>query len=578
MNYLKLYEPFFGDWQLEEKLGQDRLGSVYKISKNNLDKKYESILKIISVAPSNLDNINSELDTLSSLDQNILQYKDHSIIKRYDNMGYDILIRMDYSYTLPKFLENNNITKKDVIMLAIDILTALEKCHEQNIIHKNINPDSIFFNANKHFCLGNFDLSVDRDNLLVKTENLSNYFYQPPEIFNSGKFSNCSDLYSLGIVLYKLLNNNMFPFAKNINDDSKLALFKRLSSEEVPNPAQCEGQLAKIILKAISFNVSKRYQSAKDMKNDFLDLLATFNEPDFFLISSQNSANVTASGNNINGNLVILVNDTNYLINLSDGQKIYKINKKENIYKKLFDDHADNLIYYKDLIYFINRSDNDKIYETNVNGSSKKIVLDKETTWFLFYKDWLYYTSYDGKLFRIKPNGLDNMCINKDSCKYISMYKDTLYYVNESDNNYIYKFDIATKNKIRLNSTSSLFVNIYKNQIFYSNLECNKIYRMELNGGEKCVICNVEANFLNIYKDYIYFSNVKDYNNLYKININGLNLQKLNNDYTKRINILNDWIYYENFSDNGCLYMITIDGNNKTKISPILYDKYLFLD
>ena len=584
MNYVKLYEPFFGSWQLEKELGQDRLGKVYKISKNDWDKKYESILKLISIAhddsttlKNDFNILNNELKTLSSFNNNILNYKDHSIIKRFDDTGYDILIRMDYLDNLSNFLLTKRFTKRDVIRLGIDILTALEECHNSNILHKNINPNTIFLNNDGKFFLGNFDLPIKNSILLNESKDNFNCFYMAPEVFNLGEFSKSSDIYSLGIVLYKLLNNGKLPFSENSNSDLKISLFKRLSSEDIPFPLNDNNSLGKIVLKSISFDIEKRYTDASQMKNDLVDLLLTLDEPDFFItdtIKMVTSKNI-ASGNNVNGNLIECVNDNKYFINLSDGQKIYQINQKDNLCKKLSDEHASNIQYYKNYIYFINKSDNDKIYRINSNGSCKKIILDEEATNLLFYNDWLYYTSYDNRIFRIKPDGLDKMCVNNDKSTYINIYKDIIYYSNCSDNNSIYKFNITNKHKIKLNDIPSCFINVYKDQIFFSNI--NKIYRMGLNGTEKCVVANLAAKYINIYKDYIFFSNVLDYNNLYKVTINGLNLEKLNNDYTEQINIINDWIYYKNNSDNGTLYKIRIDGSKKTKILPSHSKDYLFL-
>ena len=194
-----------------------------------------------------------------------------------------------------------------------------------------------------------------------------------------------------------------------------------------------------------------------------------------------------------------------------------------------------------------------------------------------FYNDWIYYTSYDHKLYRIKPDGLDNMCILEDKCMYFNIYKDNVYYSNKSDNNSIYMFNIATNHKVKLNDNPSCFINIYKKQLFYANPFCNKIYRMELDGSGKYIVCNIGAKYINLYNDYIFFSNVNDYNNLYKISIDGLNLQKLTNDHTEQINILNNWIYYKNNSDNGSLYKIQIDGTSRTKVLPLIEKNFLFL-
>ena len=83
---------------------------------------------------------------------------------------------------------------------------ALEYLHKNNIVCRDIKPDSILIAENGHIKLSNFGLST-----LTVTEDLrSNSFtgadcYLAPEIFNQSSYGKNADWYSLGVVLYDFI-------------------------------------------------------------------------------------------------------------------------------------------------------------------------------------------------------------------------------------------------------------------------------------------------------------------------------------------------------------------------------------
>ncbi len=95
--------------------------------------------------------------------------------------------------------------------------------------------------------------------------------YMAPELIRME--NNCDsrvDIYSLGIVLYKLLNSNRFPFypsyPKHISPrDQEVAFNKRISGVQLDFPTNADGRLAEIVLKACAFRKEERYPSPKQM-------------------------------------------------------------------------------------------------------------------------------------------------------------------------------------------------------------------------------------------------------------------------------------------------------------------------
>jgi serine/threonine protein kinase len=95
--------------------------------------------------------------------------------------------------------------------------------------------------------------------------------YMAPEIYRGEKYDAAVDIYSLGIVLYKLLNNGRMPFMppypeKVRYQDSEEALEKRMSGAVLFDPINAKGELANIVLKACAFKETSRFSSPKDFK------------------------------------------------------------------------------------------------------------------------------------------------------------------------------------------------------------------------------------------------------------------------------------------------------------------------
>lgn len=290
------YEPLWGSWYIDSLIGEGSFGSVYKVYREELGRKYFAAVKIISVPSKEqyreaqhtlgrdestlkmyfqdlVKSVVDEIGVLYSLsgNSNIINYQDHKVIERDDSLGWDILIRMEYVTSLRDYLDNHSMTREDIIRLGIDMCSALEICQRQNIIHRDIKDENIFVNEYGVHKLGDFGIARELSKTGRAASMRGTPLYMAPEIYRGEKYDSTVDIYSLGIVLYKLLNHGRLPFMPSFPEvirfkDSEEALEKRLSGETLPVPDQSGELLGNEILKACNYQSKDRFQSANEFR------------------------------------------------------------------------------------------------------------------------------------------------------------------------------------------------------------------------------------------------------------------------------------------------------------------------
>ncbi len=176
---------------------------------------------------------------------------------------------------IAKFLECNNYvfmndyfqthnTRENVIKLGMDICSALEEYAQRGIVHGGVKPSNIFVSPEGDFVLGDENVASLYEDSYPSINGV--YVYMAPETLKEGTRDTRSDIYSLGIIMYKLLNNNRAPFRKSDDyEDAKMALDMRMSGKRLSAPINADALLSEIILKACEYEPDKRYPTALHM-------------------------------------------------------------------------------------------------------------------------------------------------------------------------------------------------------------------------------------------------------------------------------------------------------------------------
>lgn len=294
-------EKVMPGWKLVEKIGEGAYGKVYKI-KNETDGfvKY-SALKVIEFPQSESEvrellntgmdyqsvrdyyedirkNLIGEIRVMESLKtgMNIVVIEDYKYVEHTESVGWSIYIRMELLESLNEYLrKKQELSQKEVLKLGRDICQALECCEQNHIIHRDIKPDNIFRNEYGNYKLGDFGIAKQMEMTKSVYSQKGTGMYMAPEVYRGEHYNKTVDIYSLGIMLYRLLNHGRFPFMPNYPKpirpgDSEEALRKRMNGERMSSPVRADAKAAGIIAKAIAYHSSERYQSASELKEELL--------------------------------------------------------------------------------------------------------------------------------------------------------------------------------------------------------------------------------------------------------------------------------------------------------------------
>lgn len=285
----------FETWKIKKTIGTGTYGKVYEAENAEGEKSSYKIMKI-PVEPDNnpetfpkktqeacLKEVKRDIiSTVKYLQMNdrgryFVSYEDFAFTASPDNKTLTFEIRMEWLMSLAEITEKTALAEDEILRLAINICTCLEKCRKLGMIYPNLKPDNIFIAPDR--CklgdLGNFGFyePVNMNVSMRKTQE-----YSAPELINENELNETSDTYALGLVIYSLLNNNRLPFIPRytktvgINDITE-AIEKRSSNYVFPDPDNGSTAIKKIISKACTFSVNERYSSPSEMKRDLIYVL-----------------------------------------------------------------------------------------------------------------------------------------------------------------------------------------------------------------------------------------------------------------------------------------------------------------
>ncbi|MFI3312692.1 MAG: protein kinase [Eubacteriales bacterium] len=275
-------------------MGQGSYGKVWLAEKDGGIQKYQAAIKHISIPanPSEREELYAQgyvtnhsmvtdyyRDVLETLlveiqvndhlkgNTNIVSYEDHHYVPKENGQGYDIFIKMELLTSVFNYWSQRDVTLGDCIQLGIDLCSALAVLEQEHIIHRDIKPGNIFVNKRGDYKLGDFGVARVLEKTTSGLSVKGTFGYMAPEVYLGKDYDYTVDIYSLGLVMYRLLNYNREPFVPLPPQgltyaDTHSGKQKRLQGEPLPRPALADKTLSTIILMACAYEPHKRWRNA----------------------------------------------------------------------------------------------------------------------------------------------------------------------------------------------------------------------------------------------------------------------------------------------------------------------------
>ena len=300
-----LYEPgeiCFHDWEIVRRIGTGANGSVYELKKSLFGMTQVSAMKVIRVTPDPgmdgllrsmgqdeaairtnhedmLRGVIREIQTMIALADhpNVVRCEDYAVYQILGTETWEIQIRMELLESLEARLIRTHapMDEAEAIRVGCDVLAALSMCEEQGVLHRDVKPANIFVDKLGNYKLGDFG-SARRDNGTAMTQKAGTELYMAPEVMQGNHYDCRADLYSLGLVLYQLVNGNRLPFypepGRITRQTMEDAWVRRMRGEEMPPPESASPALYEILRKACAFAPADRFTSAREMRSALIAL------------------------------------------------------------------------------------------------------------------------------------------------------------------------------------------------------------------------------------------------------------------------------------------------------------------
>ena len=227
------------------------------------------------------DMFKQEAMTLASL-------RNPNIVKVYSSGIYENNPYLVMDYVRGKSLKdiiysNGYLLVDEIVSYMQQIISGLEACHINQIVHRDIKPQNIIKKADGVMVLLDFGTAVieDVDKNIYKDDGsviIGTVQYMAPELVNNPRGSIQTDIYALGVTMFEMFTGT-YPFmAENKKDVVRMHINNPFPSIRKIN-ANVPIEFEKIINKCCHKNPKRRYKNVNELRLDILIAYEKYKNP-----------------------------------------------------------------------------------------------------------------------------------------------------------------------------------------------------------------------------------------------------------------------------------------------------------
>jgi serine/threonine-protein kinase len=269
-------ETLLSRYRLVEEIGKGGMAVVYRGEDTTL--KREVAVKVLHSFLADKDECRQRFQREARV---VAKLRHENILEIFDYSGLDskdsfIVTEFIHGRTLSEFLQDFEVTVPEIgALIVAEICRAVVHAHESAVIHRDIKPENVMIRRDGVLKLTDFGIAqiIDTQKLTLTGQLLGSPAYMAPEMVLGGQVDFRTDVFSLGVMLYRLATGELPFVGKNPHE----VLKKIAESEHLPPSMACPAvsrDLEAIIEKTLALEAADRYGTVAALLTDLEGLLA----------------------------------------------------------------------------------------------------------------------------------------------------------------------------------------------------------------------------------------------------------------------------------------------------------------
>jgi eukaryotic-like serine/threonine-protein kinase len=196
----------------------------------------------------------------------------------------DAVMDEDLNYMVMEYVEGETLEKyaevdhllpiNTVAEIAYKVCKALEYAQTQGVIHRDIKPANILFTGASDIKISDFGAAMIENHEATQISGVGSPAYMSPEQIKEQPLTHQTDIYSLGVTMYKLLTGKL-PFDATNN----FSMIYQIMNLEPPAPSvwrpEIPSDLDAIVLHAMQKEPNGRYSTWEAFANELVHFFST---------------------------------------------------------------------------------------------------------------------------------------------------------------------------------------------------------------------------------------------------------------------------------------------------------------
>jgi serine/threonine protein kinase len=254
-----------GKYRVVEQIGRGGMGTVYKAIDETLDRRVAlKLLNADLIDPDAVERFRREAMMLAKLNHGRI-----GAIHELTRDGHDLLMVMEYleGETFEKLIERGPMALPRAISLVSQVLDALEYAHGAGVVHRDLKPANLMLSPSGEVKVMDFGIArvQGSEHLTTNGYMVGTPAYMAPEQVRGEEVDPRMDLYSVAVVLYRMLTHHL-PF----HGDTAIAMIHSQLNNPPTPPQQFRADLPEWLVNVLERGLAKkpaeRFQNAREFR------------------------------------------------------------------------------------------------------------------------------------------------------------------------------------------------------------------------------------------------------------------------------------------------------------------------